>query len=189
MINIGGDPYQAPCTLIRVNKEYEKLISLECKTNSKVLFKYSNFKNKTKSNIIKLKDGNGKLINDKQTNANILNQFFTSVFTTEDDAPELILHSSHKTLFDEELPDPFDFKIPTPQNIINDLEIHESDVKDLLIAVDPYKSTSPECIHPRILHECANNLSAPITEIFKESIQTGNLPSYYFWYIFITKFT
>ena len=43
--------------------------------------------------------------------------------------------------------------------------------------IDPYKSSSPSCIHPRILKECGPNLASALTKLFKLSLKSGTLPT------------
>ena len=158
-------------------KEYEKRLSDECKRNPKVLFQYANFKSKSRHNYIRLKDCNGKFITDDETNAHVLNEFFSSVFTYEDDAPEIILNQAANWLWGEDISDPFEkdtqFQQFTP---IEDLDIDICEIEELLKEIDPYKSTSPDCVHPRILKECATALSVPIKIIFETSMKTGSVP-------------
>ena len=51
------------------------------------------------------------------------------------------------------------------------------DVVKYLHMVDPNKSTTPECIHPRIIKECANQLAPALCHIYKMSLNTGSVPT------------
>ena len=63
----------------------------DLKTNPKAFWKYTKSRLKTKPKVGDLKDTNGQLVSDAKLKAGILNQFFASVFTTEDanDVPTL----------------------------------------------------------------------------------------------------
>ena len=60
---------------------------------------------------------------------------------------------------------------------IDDVEFTEELVEKHLLNIDPNKSNIAECIHPRILKECATVLKIPITKIFKISLELGTCPS------------
>ena len=80
---------------------------------------------KIKKNIIRLKDENGNIKVSNTDNANILNSFFESVYTTEDDSAELILNEASELLWEEPSTDPFDYKGPTSQIPLMDFTITE----------------------------------------------------------------
>ena len=50
-------------------------------------------------------------------------------------------------------------------------------MKGYLMMVDPNKSSISDCIHPRIIKECANSLAAPLTRIYQMSLETGTVPT------------
>ena len=106
----------------------------------------------------------------------MLNKFFTSVFTNEDDAPELILSAGSKFLWGERSGDPFEYKGLISEEFINDIEVNEEIVEKLLAQINPNKSNISECIHPRVLKECAISLAGPVTQIFKKSLESATLP-------------
>ena len=111
-------------------------------------------------------------------NADSLNSYFASVFTQEDDAKELIFNASSELLWEEQPEEPFDFKGKDigKENTLEVLTIDEQTVEDYLKLVDPNKSSTPDCIHPRIVKECASGLAAPLTCIYQMSINTGTVP-------------
>ena len=91
---------------------------------------------------------------------------------------EMIFNAAAPLLFDEEPQDPLEFNIGVPSPIPNlsDIEINELDVLKQLQAIDPTKSTTPFCIHPKVLKEAAEELTYPISLIFKVSTLQGKLP-------------
>ena len=110
-------------------------------------------------------------------NADSLNSYFASVFTQEDDAKELIFNASSELLWEEQPEEPFDFKGKDigKENTLEVLTIDEQTVEDYLKLVDPNKSSTPDCIHPRIVKECASGLAARLTCIYQMSINTGTV--------------
>ena len=95
-----------------------------------------------------------------ETNADIFNTFFQSVFNekVEDSTvPPSSLHTEHS---------------------ISDLHCTEKEVAKLLTGLDASKSSGPDNnIHPRILKECAKELASYFTKVFNHSLRIGHLPS------------
>ena len=91
--------------------------------------------------------------------ANVLNDFFSSVFTREDRSyiPDFPRAS---------------YNVP-----IADMSVTIEDVRKKLDALNPNKATGPDEIPPRLLKELAAVLAGPIAIIMNKSIQEGNLPS------------
>ena len=108
--------------------------------------------------------------------ANLLNSYFASVCTKEDNRKELLLNASANLLYGSTPSDPFDFNGPQINSKLTMVDIPEEMVKEHLSAINPFKSSSPECIHPRVLKECSNTLSLPILSIFQQSVKTGTVP-------------
>ena len=162
--------------LREAKRAYEKKIAKECKKNPKAFYRYTNFKKKSKSSVIRLRNKEGKLISGNLENAEKLNHFFQSVFTAEDDAQELIMNDAYECIFDETIAEPFDFQ---PKNILHPLQeitTSEEEVYTLLKNLDENKSALPGCIHPRILKEAAEELAKPITYIYNCSLRQGKVP-------------
>ena len=157
---------------------YEQKIASECKANPKAFFKYNNYKQKTKSNHIRLYKDNisNTLIIDDQENADKLNEYYKTVFTAETDEPELILNASSHLLFDEQPAEPFDCNIEPPNTSMNNISITKDEIYAIIKDIDVNKSSSPLCIHPRLLKEAAAELVEPIYIIFNKSLQQAKLP-------------
>ena len=101
---------------------------------------------KKKSGIsdVKCKLGNEVItIKRDKDKAEVLAEFFSSVFTIEPKEGILILN--HKNIT---------FKC-------EDIKIKEKEVLDLLINVNPNKSPGPDGIHPKALKELAEMLATP----------------------------
>ena len=165
--------------LRKLKQEFEKKLAAESKSNPKAFYRYANFKSKSQKNVIRLRNANGKISMSNKENATILNNFFASVFTQEDDAKELIFNSSAENMWGSKPEDPFDFKGATieSENALDTITINEETVEKYLRLVDPTKSTTPDCIHPRIIKECAPGLTYPLTLIYQMSLRTGTVPS------------
>ena len=86
-----------------------------------------------------------------------MNDFFSSVFTSEDcdNFPE--------------------FEYVTNCKLSNIL-CNTKEVEKLLKNLNIYKSPGPDSLPPRILKECASVLSSPLCFFFNKSFSTGKLP-------------
>ena len=72
-------------TLKRKKQErnLKKKVAHECKTNPKAFWKYANSRIKSKTGINKLLKEDGTLAETDESKANVLNDFFSKVFQTE----------------------------------------------------------------------------------------------------------
>ena len=100
----------------------------------------------------------GQLVADTKQKANILNEQFKSVFTTEsiDNIPN---------------------KGVSPHPVIPSLTITTPAIQKLLNNINPHKASGPDNISGRILKDLQNFTAAFLTIIFKKSLQTGCVPS------------
>jgi hypothetical protein len=136
------------------------MLAREAKTNPKAVWAY--MKNQAKG-----KEGIPDLISDKDNQttvstdigkAELLNNFFSSVFTREDLT---------------NIPDPQvrDFGIPL-ENVTINMERVEKKLKNL----KSFKSGGPDKMHPGILKELVDCVKTPLTIIFKKSVDTNKIP-------------
>jgi hypothetical protein len=89
---------------------------------------------------------------------NILNNQFTSVFTSEDPL--------------QPLPD----LGPSPHPTVSDIIITQEGVKKLLCHLNPHKATGPDQVSPRLLKETAKQISPALTLLFQASFNQGKVP-------------
>ena len=90
--------------------------------------------------------------------ANLLNDKFQSIFTTETPVPSDLLNRSSS--------------YPEMAHI----EIRESDVLKLLQRLKIHKASGPDQIRPRVLKEMADLVAPMLTTIFKKSYDCGEVP-------------
>ena len=100
---------------------------------------------------------NDSFLNDDLSIANCMNSYFSSVFTVEDyeNFPDLEYITDKKLC-----------------NIVGSATAVEKLLRDLNI----YESPGPNCISPRILRECAQVLSSPLTLFLNTSFSQGQPP-------------
>ena len=134
----------------------EKRIATEAKTNP-IFFQYSASKIKSKEQIANLKQDDGSLTNSNLQKAEVLNKFFKSVFTIEDNST---------------LPA---FPSRTSKSI-SSIMISEEKMLKVLLSLNKSKSPGPDTIHPRILKELAHEISYPLTILFNTTMKHGQIP-------------
>ena len=139
--------------------EFEKRIAQSIKKSNKGYWKYANSKLKSKSKVPDLKLSEESYTSNDQEKADILNEFFSSVFTHED------LNNFPKS------------RTRIFRSKLEDIEITEEIVLDALTSLNGSKSPGPDAIHPRILKECATIIAHPLSLIFKSSLASSELPT------------
>jgi hypothetical protein len=95
---------------------------------------------------------------DARMKANILNNQFTSVFTSEDPL--------------QPLPD----LDPSTHPALSDITITQEGIQKLLCHLNPYKATGPDQVSPRLLKEPSKQISPELTLVFQASINQGKIP-------------
>ena len=140
----------------KARAQYLNKIS-EDKDNKKMFWNYVKSKRKDNISCQQLKDKFGKPQSDPSTKANILNDQFSSVWST----PTNVDHKFR----DHGAPD------------IDDLNISIKGVHKLLSNLKPFKATGPDGIPPFILKELAYELAPPFALLFEASLLQGILPS------------
>ena len=122
------------------------------------LWRFMKAKKQDNVNISSLKTPDGQIITDPVGKTNVLNQYFKTVLTVNDDK-----NQPHKgqSLY------------PTIANF----EITTQGVYNILNTCNPYKSPEPDGIHPYALRATATEVSPMLTHIFQQSLNTGVLPT------------
>ena len=143
----------------QAQKDYEKTIAMEVKTNPKKFWWYVKSKTKSPSNIPDLYIDEDKpdkgLATEDSDKANILADFYSSVFTKEPPGPTPVPNRQSFT------------------DTLRDTVFSEDRIRKKLTALKPSKSHGPHKLHPRILEEVAPAITKPLQVIFS----TGTLPS------------
>ena len=139
-------------------KEYEMDIARKAKRDPKGFYKFVNSKMKTKSRVADLLYENEVKTSTEKDKSEVLNKFFSSVFTEEDvtNVPDLV-------------------NLPVIQPLDN-IVFSEEDIRVLLVNIDSNKSPGPDRIHPRVLKECAEVLKMPLFLLFRKSLDSGEIP-------------
>ena len=104
--------------------------------------------------------GNGTKTKNDEEKSIALNNFFSSVFTTENESftPDL------------------DNKI-SEDKYIHTISTTEEEMKEQLKNLKPNKSPGTDEIHPHLLRECASNLAKPLSILFNLTVKQSKLPA------------
>ena len=144
----------------KAKKKHERNIAKECKMNPNKFWKYVNEKRKTNVGISSLKDKKGNLITDDKERAEILNDFFTSVFLKED-------LSNLPNIEENEF---------SKGKQIGNVKITQKEIEKKLKDLDPGKAQGPDLIPPRVLKELHKEIAEPLCILFNKSIEKGEIP-------------
>jgi hypothetical protein len=140
-------------------KSFEKNLAGDIKKNPKSFWKYVRSKTKVKTGVHDLEKEDGSFAHTDEDKAEVLNNFFASVFTKEDIS---------------DVPDP---EYKASGDFLNDISFSEEEVLKKLVNLNPSKSPGPDGIHPRVLKEAAEIIAKPLEIIFNKSMKEGVLPS------------
>lgn len=143
-------------------RNFEQNLAKNVKDNCKSFFAYVRSKQRTKEKVGPLKDKGGQVINDEKQAANLLNEYFSSVFTNENynnaPVPKQIFQGNIQT-----------------EGLL-DVEITEEMVANKLEKLDVNKCPGLDDIHPKLLFELRIELVKPLTKLFNVSIKNGVVP-------------
>ena len=140
-------------------KRYQRGIAESVKESPKTFWSHVKEETKSKSNIGDIKDENGEIRTDDAEKAEILNDFFASVFTVEGNS---------------EMPE-FEQKVKDNEHL-SFVDIKAEKVLKQLKTLNSSKSCGPDQCHPYFLKECAEEIYIPLTEIFRKSLRSGEVP-------------
>ena len=145
----------------KAKKVYEQKLAENIKQDCKKFYAYVNSKSRSDRTIGPLKDPAGETIKGNQQMANFLNEYFTSVFTTEN----LQNIPATRDIFDSTMGDGLDH-----------IAIDETLVLNKLNKLNVNKSVGPDEIHGKLLYELRYELVKPLTELFNKSLELGQIP-------------
>jgi len=145
----------------KAKQNFEKKLALNIKHDSKSFFAYVRSKSKSKVRAGSLIDDNDKLLTCDNDIADHFNQYFSSVFTSEDTSGET-------TFISDQLP---------PDHVsCTDLQFSESTVLSGLSKLRSDKSMGPDGMAPRLLIEIKDLISYPLYILFRKSLDESVVP-------------
>ena len=154
--------YLANKEIRRSKRIYEKKLADNIKSDVKSFYSYARKKTRVNDSVGPLIDDDNKLVTDDAVQAEMLNSFFSSVFTNE------ILG---------EVSLPSDFLSLTSDQCITDVDFSPCVVKKYLDKLKPNSAPGNDEIHTTILIEASLQLSVPLFMIFRKSLDNSSVPA------------
>ena len=149
---------QVKWALRKAQKEKEIKIARYIKTDPKKFYAYVSSKTKPRETVANLLQKDGSLTKCDSEKAEVLNNFFTSVFTLED--------SSNIPSFPQRTP-----------KTLSTLDISVDNMKNKLKQLNTSKSAGPDNMHPRLLKELAEVIALPLKLLFDKTLKEGKIPA------------
>ena len=150
-------------TEIRQSKRtFEKKLAGNIKNDSKSFYAYVRSKQKVRDKVGPLENNKGNIISDGFQMAEVLNEYFSSVFTTEDISSLPVPFTKFEGNKSEHLGQLF----VTPEMIANKIK----KMKD-------NKSPGINGIPPKLVKEIVDQISTPLANFFNLSLEEGIVPS------------
>ena len=145
----------------QAKRRYEENIAVNCKNNPKSFFSYINNSKAIRSGIGPLTNNDGALVTDSQHIANLLNNYFSSVFNTNSLPPTTTYTSTNVNL----------------EHVLPNFEITTDEVHKALDSLKTNKSPGPDKVYPKLLKETKSEILSSLTTVFNMSLRQGIVPS------------
>lgn len=140
---------------------YEKYLADNIKNDTKSFYAYVNNKKVSSNKVGPMQDSQGNLVENNKVVANLLNNYFSSVFAVEDlnNVPKITLVNQLKET-----------------SRLSKLNIDKGVVLNKLVKLNVNKSHGPDEIHGKLLYELRHVLSEPLALLLQLSLHTGVVP-------------
>ena len=148
---------EAKQEILRAKKDLEKNIAKDVKKNPKKFYAYIRSKARTRDRVGPLKGKEGEIKDRDEDMCNILNNYFCSVFTREEEVTSTSTDSYKGGYLDNCL-------------------IVEDNVRRKIDNLKEGKAPGPDEISPTLLVRTRDIVSKPLTLIFNKSIKEGKIP-------------
>ena len=140
---------------------YEQKLANNVKIDSKSFYTYVRSKQKKKDRVGPLKNSQGEVIREDEESAEILNEYFGSVFTRENL---------------QNIPEPEKLFKGSEDKGANEVTFTKEKVTAQLKRLKTDKSPGIDSLHPKFLYEVREEIGEVLAEIMNESLKTGEIP-------------
>ena len=145
----------------KARRSFETKLAKNIKMDVKSFYAYARSKSKTRVTIGPLVDGDGSVIDTDEGMCEAFNDYFASVFTTEDTTV---------------IPTPIQMWKRSCEDALSDIELDLGVVESRLGKLREDKSMGADDLSPRLLKQIQKEISIPIQHIWRESLDKGMVP-------------
>ena len=148
------------CKIAIIKFDSDRELKLLNANNLGAFYKFVNTKLSSPSGIAPLVNASGQLLTSDLDKANLLNEFFESVFTQDNGtAPN------------------FPNRLPPGASCINDVKITPAIISRILVKLKSNAAAGPDCLPPIFFHKTAKTISYSLSVIFRTFLDLHELPS------------
>ena len=148
-------------TLIRRAKlQNEERVAAVAKSNPKAFFAHVNSTKPIKSCIGPLKNGEGRIVGNDLEMAELLNEYFASVYTEENMSNMPIVQSRYQG-----------------SNPLSEINITPAKVREKIKKLNQNKSQGPDNFHPRVIKETLDEITLHLCDIYQSSLESSKVVS------------
>ena len=144
----------------RSQAAYETRLARNAKRNPKAFFRYAQSRRATRESVGLPLDGSERVSSSNKHKADLLLHFFESIH-----------HIYNNTL------PPGSYLFPSISTTMPNISFTTQEIHKQVAALNQYKSTGPDGLHPAILKPLAKVLSLPLATLFERSLVERRLPS------------